>query len=166
MIGEKYQISYGLQCGPWEMKLRLPDWEEYGTEEEAGKINENRTVSAMLTADAVFLSLDGMELEIRPEQRELYGFSFLKEETYGRLGPPLSPEDLDRLIGKDMLEEILFSSRYMVTENDYTEFTGNLAEAFTELEKSEVPTRCKMSGGREIYGYLFESVWYQAERVR
>lgn len=166
MIEEKYQISYGLQYGSWEMKLRLPDWEEYGTEEEAGKVNENRTVSAMLTADAVFLSLDEMELEIFPEQKELYGFSFLKEETYGRLGPPLSPEDLDRLIEKDMLEEILFSSRYMVTENDYTEFTGNLSEAFTELEKSEEPVYCKMSDGRERYGYLFESVWYQAERVR
>lgn len=165
-IGERYQISYGLQYGAWELELRLPDWEEYMSEEEAGKTSENRTVSALLTADAIFLFYDGIEFKIFPGQQELYRFSFLKEGTYDRFGPPLSPEDLDRLIAKDMLEEVIFSGRYMVTENDYTEFSGNLTEAFIELEKSGKPEHWKKNGGRRLQGFLFESVWYQAERIR
>ena len=165
-IKEKYQISYGLQHGPWELELHLPEWEEYGTEEEVRKWSENREVSALLTADAIFLSFDGTELEIFPEQTESYSFSLLKKETYERLGPPLSPEDLDRLIGKDMLEEVIFSSRYMVTENDYREFPGSLAGVFIELGQSEEPLCRKTDDGRERYGYLFESVWYQAGCVR
>ena len=165
-IRETYQISYGLQYGAWELELCLPDREKYSTEDEARKKSENRTVSALLTADAIFLFYDGMESQIFPEQQKLYRFSFLKEETYDRLGPPLSPEDMDRLIAKDMLEEVIFSGRYMVTENDYTEFHGNLAEVFMELEKLEKPMQWEKGSGQKRQGFLFESVWYQAERIR
>lgn len=166
MIRERYQISYGLQYDVWELALCLPDWEEYMSEEEARNKSENRMVSALLTADAIFLFYDGMEFKIFSEQQELYRFSLIKEDTYDRLGPPLSPEDLDRLIAKDMLEEVIFSGRYMVTENDYTEFHGNLAEVFIELEKSGKPVPWKKSSDRKLQGFLFESVWYQAECIR
>lgn len=166
MIKERYKISYGLQYGAWELELRLPDWEEYMSEGEAKKTSENRAVSALLTADAIFLFYDKMEFKIFPEEQELYRFSFLKERAYDRLGPPLSPEDLDRLIAKDMLEEVIFSGRYMVTEDDYSEFSENLTEAFIKLEKSGEPKQKKKSGGRTLQGFLFESVWYQAERIR
>lgn len=165
-IKERYRISYGLQYDAWELELRLPDWEEYVTEWEAAKGIGDRMVSALLTADAILLFYDGMELRISPEQQEVYRFSFIREETYGRLGPPLSPEDLDRLIKKDMLEEVIFSSRYMLTEDDYTEFYGNLTDVFMELKKSRKPEIRERSGGGKLAGYLFGSVWYQAERIR
>lgn len=136
------------------------------TEKEARKKSENRTVSALLTADAIFLFHDGMKFKIFPGQQELYRFSFLKEGTYDRLGPPLSPEDLDRLIAKELLEEVIFSGRYMVTENDYIEFHGNLTEAFMEIEKTRKSEQWKKSGDCKQYGFLFESIWYQAERIR
>lgn len=166
MIKERYRISYGLHYDAWELELRLPDWEEYATEWEAEKKIGNRTVSALLTADAIFLFYDGTEMRISPEQQEAYRFSFIKEETYERLGPPLSPEDLDRLIEKDMLEEVIFGSRYMLTENDYTEFHGNLTDAFLEMKKSRRPQIWEKGGDGKLAGYLFGSVWYQAERIR
>lgn len=165
IIEERYKISYGLQYEAWELELRLPDWEEYGTEQEARDRIGNRTVFALLTADAIFLFYSGMEQRISTEQKEVYRFSCIKEETFERLGPPLSPEDLDRLIEKDLLEEVIFSSRYMLTENDYTEFSGDLADVFMELMKSGNPKVRKRSGGGKLTGYLFESVWYQAERI-
>ena len=165
-IKERYRISYGLHYDAWELELRLPDWEEHGTEREVGNKIGNRMVSALLTADAIFLFYDGMETTIFPEQKEVYRFSFIRAEIYKRLGPPLSPEDLDRLIEKDMLEEVIFSSRYMLTENDFTEFQGNLADAFQELQKSRKPEIWEKSGVGKLTGYLFESVWYQAERIR
>lgn len=166
MIRERYQISYGLQHGAWELAVRLPDWEEYRTEEEARKISERRTVSALLTADAIFLYYGGLKTEILPQQQELYRFSFLKEDAYERLGPPLSPEDLDRLVEKGMLEEVIFSSRYMLTENDYAEFPGTLSEAFLELKQAGEPVFWEKDGSRGQPGYLFESIWYQVERIR
>lgn len=165
-IKEKYKISYGLQYDAWELELRLPGWEEYRTEEDVGKKCGERMVSALLTTDAIFLFCDGLELKILPKQQEIYRFSYLKEDVYERLGPPLSPEDLDRLIEKDMLEEVIFSSRYMLTENDYMKFSGNLSEAYMELGKWKKPKSWKRSSGQELCGYLFESVWYQAECIR
>ena len=55
VINETYKISYGLQYGAWELTVWLPDWEAYGTKEEAQRISENRMVSALLTADAIFV---------------------------------------------------------------------------------------------------------------
>lgn len=77
MIRERYKISYGLQYDAWELELRLPDWEEYGTEREARKKIGDRTVSALLTAGAIFLFCGGMEMRISPEQQEIYRFSFI-----------------------------------------------------------------------------------------
>lgn len=166
MIKERYRISYGLQYDAWELELRLPDWEEYRTEREAREKIGSRTVSALLTADAIFLFYDGMEICIPPEPKEVYRFSYIEEEAYARLGPPLSPEDLDRLIEKDMLEEVIFSSRYILTDNDYTEFSGSLTDAFLELKRSREPQTWEKSGGERLTGYRYESVWYQAERIR
>lgn len=75
----------------------------YESEEEARrKSEEQTTVSALLTADAIFLFYGKLVEKLLPEQREFYQFSFLKENVYDRLGPPLSPEDIDKLIEKDM----------------------------------------------------------------
>ena len=52
-IRRKYRISYGLQYDTWSLIVRFPEWEEYETEEEAREKSENRTVSALLTADEI-----------------------------------------------------------------------------------------------------------------
>ena len=162
-IREKYRISYGLLYDAWSLVVQLPDWEEYETEEKAREKSENRMVSALLTADAIFLFYEGAVQKILPEQQNIYGFSFLNESAYERLGPPLSPEDLDRLIEKGRLEEVLFSAAYMLTDNDYTEFAGDLTEVFQELKKIREPGYQMPEGGN---GYLFESVWYEIECIR
>lgn len=77
--------------------------------------------------------------KILPEQQERYQFSYLCEEAYERLGPPLSPEDIDKLIEKGRLEEVIFSPRYMLTEDDYVEFHGDLSEVYKELAKRRKP---------------------------
>ena len=89
-INEKYKTSYGLQYDAWELIIRLPDWEEYDSEEEAKRISENRMVSALLTADAIFVFYRKELLKILPEQTEFYRFSFIREEAYERLGASLS----------------------------------------------------------------------------
>lgn len=162
-IREKYRISYGLQYDAWSLMVRLPDWEEYETEEEAMEKSENRMVSALLTADAIFLFYGDIVQKILPEQREIYGFSFLNESACERLGPPLSPEHFDRLIEKGRLEEVIFSGAYMLTDSDYMEFAGDLTEVFLELKKIREPGYQMPEGGS---GYLFESVWYETESIR
>lgn len=53
-IRGKYRISYGLQYDAWELAVQLPELEMYESEEEARRISEEQTVSALLTADAIF----------------------------------------------------------------------------------------------------------------
>lgn len=74
MIRERYKISYGLQYDVWELELRLPDWEEYGTEREARKKIGDRTVSALLTADAIFYSAAGWKCGFLRNSRRSTGF--------------------------------------------------------------------------------------------
>lgn len=168
-INEKYKISYGLQYDAWELIIRLPDWEEYDSEEEAKRISENRMVSALLTADAIFVFYGQELLKILPEQTEFYRFAFIREEAYERLGTPLSQDDMDSLIERDMLEEVIFSSRYILTDEDYTEFEGNLAEVYHELFENEAPVYQlppRFQGESTEFGYLFESIWYQLDLVK
>lgn len=161
----KYEIRFGLQYDAWEMEIRLPDWESYETEAEAEKNSEETMVSALLCADAIFLFYRDSVQKILPVQKELYHFSFLKEKAYDRLGPPLSSDELDQLIEKGQLESVIFSDRYMLTENDYEEFNGTLVEAYNEL-KSSRPMRYRMPEILEYPkeagtpGFLFESIWY------
>lgn len=170
-IRGKYRISYGLQYDAWELAVQLPELEMYESEEEARRKSEEQTVSALLTADAIFLFYGKLAEKLLPEQREFYQFSFLKENVYDRLGPPLTPEDIDRLIEKDMLEEVIFSSQYILTEDDYVEFQGNLSEAYREIGKTKkpgyrLPEKLENREGTENCGYLFESLWYRVEPVK
>lgn len=164
----KYEISFGLQYDAWEMEMKLPDWESYESDAQAEKSSEETMVSALLCADAIFLFYRDSVQKILPAQRELYQFSFLKEKAYDRLGPPLSPDDLDQLIEKGQLESVIFSERYMLTENDYEEFNGTLVEVYNELKKNR-PVRYQMPETLEYPeeagtpGYLFESIWYRVK---
>lgn len=167
-INEKYKISYGFQYDAWELEICHPDTEEFASKEEAEREIENRMVSALLTADAIFVFYGSSLLKILADDTENYRFSCLNEKVYDRLGPPLSPDDIDRLIEKDMLEEILFSSRYIVTEDDYNEFRGKLTDVYGKLKERKEPAEHlppRFHSGR-ICGYLFESIWYQAEVVK
>lgn len=120
------------------LEIRIPDWLEFPSKEQALKYGEQAEVSVFLKAEAIFLLFDGSKEKILPQQTELYQFSYLKEKTYDRLGPPLSPEDIDHLVEVGELEQVLFSEKYILTEDDYQEFSGNLMEAFQELERSTV----------------------------
>ena len=91
----KYHLSFGLQYEAWMLEIRIPDWLEFPSKEQALKYGEQAEVSVFLKAEAIFLLFDGSKEKILPQQTELYQFSYLKEKTYDRLGPPLSPEDID-----------------------------------------------------------------------
>lgn len=121
------------------LEIRIPDWLEFSSKGQALKYGEQAEVSVFLKAEAIFLLFDGSKEKILPQQTELYQFSYLKEKTYDRLGPPLSPEDIDHLVEAGELEQVLFSEKYILTEDDYQEFSGNLMEAFQELEKEYGP---------------------------
>lgn len=128
-------------------------------------------VFALLTADAIFLFQDGSIQKILPEEKDIYRFSILNEEAYDRLGPPLSAEDIDQLIEKKELESTIFSDRYMLSEDDYEEFKGNLTAAYKLLEQKRskpthhMPVTPDYPDCANIKGYLFESIWYQIERM-
>ncbi len=169
-IKEKYKISFGLQYDAWEMVIQIPDWIEYASEEEAHKMSEDTTVFALLTANAIFLFCEGSVQRILPGEREIYQFSVLEEDVYNRLGHPLAPDDIDELVEKGNLESVIFSDRYMVTEDDYVEFNGDASEAFKELKKRlkplhHMPETKGFPESTGIQGYLFESIWYKVERV-
>lgn len=171
IIKDKYKISFGLQYDAWELTILLPDWEEYESEAEAHKRCEKMSVFALVTADAIFLSYDKMLQKIMPSEMDVYFFSVLSEDAYKHLGPPLSPEDIDQLIEKDELERVLFSSHYMLTENDYRKFEGDLEDAYWELYRkhAKLHQMPEMEGYAEyqgISGYLFECIWYGVERVK
>lgn len=142
------------------LEIRIPDWLEFHSQEQALKYSEKAEVSVVLTAEAIFLLFNGCKEKILPHQTELYRFSYLKEKTYDRLGSPLSPEDIDHLIEAGELEQVLFSEKYILTEDDYQEFPGNLMEAFQKLEREYGPSHRKKENG-----YLFEALWYQVEEL-
>ena len=110
------------------LEIRIPDWLEFSSKGQALKYGEQAEVSVFLKAEAIFLLFDGSKEKILPQQTDLYQFSYLKEKTYDRLGPPLSPEDIDHLVEVGELEQVLFSEKYILTEDDYQEFSGNLTE--------------------------------------
>ena len=70
------------------LEIRIPDWLEFPSKEQALKYGEQAEVSVFLKAEAIFLLFDGSKEKILPQQTELYQFSYLKEKTYDRLGPP------------------------------------------------------------------------------
>ena len=142
------------------LEIRIPDWLEFSSKEQALKYGEQAEVSVFLKAEAIFLLFDVGKEKILPQQTELYQFSYLKEKTYDRLGLPLSPEDIDHLVEAGELEQVLFSEKYILTEDDYQEFSGNLMEAFQELEKEYGPPPREKE-----QGYLFQALWYQAEEL-
>ena len=142
------------------LEIRIPDWLEFPSKEQALKYGEQAEVSVFLKAEAIFLLFDGSKEKVLPQQTELYQFSYLKEKTYDRLGPPLSPEDIDHLVEVGELEQVLFSEKYILTEDDYQECSGNLMEAFQELEKEYGPPPREKE-----QGYLFQALWYQAEEL-
>lgn len=153
---------YGLHYDVWELAVRIPGWEEYKTEEEAGQEGESRKVSAMLTKNVIYLFYGDTIQKFFSGQRVSYSFSFLKEEICEQIGQPLTPEDIEELIERDRLEDVIFS-KYLVTETDYTQFQGSLSEVYEAIERKERPSDYLQLEGEEIYGYLFESVWYQIE---
>ena len=62
--------------------------------------------------------------------------------------------------GEQAEVSVLFSEKYILTEDDYQEFSGNLMEAFQELEKEYGPPPREKE-----QGYLFQALWYQAEEL-
>lgn len=152
------------------MDIQLPDWEEYESEFEAHKSNEETMVFALLTANAIFIFHNGSVQKIMPDQQEVYKFLVLNEDAYNRLGPPLSPEDLDQLIEKGELETVIFGDRYMITDNDYTEFAGDITRAYKALKRNmeplhHMPETQEFQEYADIPGYLFESIWYKVEHI-
>ena len=158
----RYRVVYGLHYDVWELAVRIPRWEEYKTEEEAGREGESRKVSAMLTKNVIYLFYGDTIQKFFAGQRVSYSFSFLKEEICEQIGQPLTLEDIEELIERDRLEDVIFS-KYLVTETDYTQFQGSLSEVYEAIERKERPSDYLHLEGEEIYGYLFESVWYQIE---
>ena len=64
------------------LEIRIPDWLEFPSKEQALKYGEQAEVSVFLKAEAIFLLFDGSKEKILPQQTELYQFSYLKEKTY------------------------------------------------------------------------------------
>lgn len=143
------------------LEIRIPDWLEFPSKEQALKYGEQAEVSVFLKAEAIFLLFDGSKEKILPQQTELYQFSYLKEKTYDRLGPPLSPEDIDHLVEVGELEQVLFSEKYIMIQKVITRnFPETLWKAFQELEKEYGPPPREKE-----QGYLFQALWYQAEEL-
>jgi len=167
---EEYRISFGFQYEAWEMKIYLPETVCFQAEEEACGDTAGRNPSAFLTSESIFMIEKGCVEEIAANEQDLYEFSVLKDEVYERLGRPLSPEDIDRLIEEKQLEEIVFSSQYMVNEDDYQTRREDLAVIFKEIRQHNEPIKL---AALEPYpelagqsGFLFESLWYALERIK
>ena len=60
------------------LEIRIPDWLEFPSKEQALKYGEQAEVSVFLKAEAIFLLFDGSKEKILPQQTELYQFSYLK----------------------------------------------------------------------------------------
>ncbi|MFR3949001.1 MAG: hypothetical protein ACLTZM_19265 [Ruminococcus sp.] len=142
------------------LEIRIPDWLEFPSKEQALKYGEQAEVSVFLKAEAIFLLFDGSKEKILPQQTELYQFSYTKEKTYDRLGPPLSPEDIDHLVEVGELEQVLFSEKYirqkMITRN----FPETLWKPFGNWKRSTDHHPEKRNRG-----ICFEALWYRAEEL-
>ena len=76
---------------------------------------------------------------------------------------------MERRIERDILEEVIISSQYILTEEDYTEFNGDLNEVYLELHEKEAPVYQlppRFQDESREFGYLFESIWYQLDLVK
>jgi len=169
-MGVEYRISFGFQYEAWEVKIHLPETVCFQTETEAHVDTAGRNPFAFVTSENIFMIEKGRVEEITASEQDLYEFSVLKDEVYERLGRPLSPEDIDQLIEEKQLEEIIFSSQYIVNENDFQIRTEDLPVIFKEIRQHNDPVKISaleaypnMAGQK---GFLFESLWYALERIR
>ena len=57
-------IIVGLQYEAWMLEIRIPDWLEFPSKEQALKYGEQAEVSVFLKAEAIFLLFDGSKEKI------------------------------------------------------------------------------------------------------
>lgn len=167
---EEYRISFGLQYEAWELKIHLPDHLLFENEAQAHAKTSNRNIYAFLTEVGIFLIEKGCIEKIQASERHLYEFSVLKDSVYERIGPPLSPGDIDRLIDLKQLEAVVFSDKYMISEDDFRLIAEDLMVIFEEIAQRYQPVEITSgevySKLRGMKGFLFESLWYSVIRVR
>ena len=53
------------------LEIRIPDWLEFPSKEQALKYGEQAEVSVFLKAEAIFLLFDGTKVTIFPQEPEL-----------------------------------------------------------------------------------------------
>lgn len=165
---EVYRIIFGLQYESWEIRMEVPDKEIFVSQKEAEETVEQADAVGFLTETGIYLLYGNNVYEIVEKENILCEFYQMKPELFERLGPPLGPEDINQLIKEDKLEETIFSSRYMITENDFEKRRLSTQELFYEILQKYSPTGFpSLPEYPEKKGkpcYVFESIWYQVER--
>lgn len=166
----EYQITFGFQYESWTVKVRMTERCRFDSEQEAHRETAQRNIFAFLSGSGILLIERGEIEEIKPNEQHLYEFSVLNDKVYSRLGQPLSPQDIDCLIDEKRLEEVVFSERYMVSEDDFCVRQEDSMVIFNEM-KADYPV-VELSGIKGMptltvgKGFLFESLWYSLEQVR
>lgn len=127
---EAYKLTFGLQYEEWEIHMEVPDREMFVSQKQAEETVEKADAVCFLTEKGIYFLYGKTVYEILGTENIQCEFYQMKPELFERLGPPLSPEDIAQLIREDRLEETIFSSRYMITENDFEKRTC-LYDGFT-----------------------------------
>lgn len=165
---EAYRVKFGLQYEEWEIHIEVPDKEMFSSQKQAEEMVEKADVMVFLTEKGIYFLYGKNVYEIFEIESIQCEFYQMKPELFERLGPPLSPEDIAQLIREDRLEEILFSSRYMITENDFEKKDISIRQLYHKIlqEYSPVgfPYLPEYPEKKEEPCYIFESIWYQVER--
>lgn len=165
---EAYKLMFGLQYEEWEIRIEVPDKEMFVSQKQAEETVEKAKAIGFLTEKGIYLLYGKNVYEILETESIQCEFYQMKPELFERLGPPLGPEDIVQLIREDRLEETLFSSRYMITENDFEKKDISIQQLYHEILQTYsttafpyLPEYPKKKGEP---CYIFESIWYQVER--
>ena len=165
---EAYKLTFGLQYEEWEIHMEVPDREMFVSQKQAEETVEKADAVCFLTEKGIYFLYGKTVYEILGTENIQCEFYQMKPELFERLGPPLSPEDIAQLIREDRLEETIFSSRYMITENDFEKKDLSIRRLYHEILQEYSPMGLPyLPEYPEKQGepwYIFESIWYQVER--
>lgn len=165
---KKFEFYFGCQFEEWCLEICLPDRYAFQNIKSAQETCRELLISIVLFPDEIVVLLEQEVILLKED--DYIKFTKLRQEVYERMGPPLSGDDIDELIEKDELEEVLFSEKYYTTEDDYEDMELSISEAYQEMikeysPKKQLPFGLGHASLKGKYGFEFGSLYYGVEEV-
>lgn len=162
----QFSFKFGFQFNAWEIEIRMPLEYRFRTWEDAHRTCREMAVKLIVFPDRLVVLMERDYLVL--DDQESYKCRRLKDEVYDAIGTPISPDDVNELIDKDILDEVISSGQYMLTDTDYEELELSIGDIYQMLMKKyqpmeTIPFGLGCQSLKAVNGFTFDSLYYQID---